>query len=178
MVGLGRAGVGRAGPNTWRAVAQPCHGRGLLLGFIRSTAHTVWLTVDQRSWSMVLRQGPWWTEPIVISPRLGSCAPGAGLRCSPCPFLLCFFHGALPPAMCSSASSRNGLGIQLRWGKASPCHGDCNGGVRATDGAFQVTGHGERRLEHNRCAGMARVQRHWPVLWCAWVSQCSSRHVG
>ena len=86
MVGSGRAGVGQARPNTWRAVAQPRHGRGLLLGFVRSTAHTVWLTVDQRSWSMVLRQGPWWTEPIVISPRLGSCAPGARLRCSPCPF--------------------------------------------------------------------------------------------
>ena len=27
-------------------------------------------------------------------------------------------------------------------------------------------------------AGMARVQRHWPALWCAWVSQCSSGHVG
>ena len=25
---------------------------------------------------------------------------------------------------------------------------------------------------------MAWVQRHWPVLWCAWASQCSSGHVG
>ena len=122
-------------PNTWRAVAQPRHSHGLLLGFVRSMAHTVWLTVDQCSWSMVLRQGPWWTEPIIISTWLGSCAPGAGLRCSPCPFLLCFFLGALPPATCSPASSRNGSRIHLRWGKASLCHGDCNGGVRATDGA-------------------------------------------
>ena len=53
----GWAGVGWAGPNTWQAVALPCHGRGLLLGFVHSAAHTVWLTVDQRSWSMDLRQG-------------------------------------------------------------------------------------------------------------------------
>ena len=25
---------------------------------------------------------------------------------------------------------------------------------------------------------MVRVQRHWPVLWCAWASQCSNGHVG
>jgi hypothetical protein len=92
--------------------------------------------------------------------------------------LLCFFHGALLPTTCSSASSRNGSGIQLRWGKASLCHGDCNGGVRATDGASYVTGHSERWLEHNLRAGMARVQRHWLALWCAWASQCSSGHVG
>ena len=49
LMGSGRAGVGWAGPNTWRAVAQPRHGRGLLLGFVHSMAHTVWLTVDQRS---------------------------------------------------------------------------------------------------------------------------------
>ena len=94
------------------------------------------------------------------------------------PLLLCFFHGALPPATCSPASSRNGSGIQLRWGKASPRHGDCNGGVRTTDGASYVTGHGARRLDHNRRAGMVRVQRHWPVMWCVWASQCSSGHVG
>jgi len=80
--------------------------------------------------------------------------------------------------MCSPASFRNGSGIQLRWGKASPRHGDCNGGVRTTDGASYVTGHGARRLDHNRRAGMVRVQRHWPVLWCVWASQCSSGHVG
>jgi len=88
----------------------------------------------KRRWSMDLGQGPWWTESIVISPRLGSCAPGVGLRCSTRP-LLCFFHGMLPPATCSPVSSRNGSGVQLRWGKASPCHGDYNGGVRTTDGA-------------------------------------------
>ena len=56
-LGSGWAGLGRADPDTWHAVTLPRHGRGLLLGFVHSAAHTVWLTVDQRSWSMDLRQG-------------------------------------------------------------------------------------------------------------------------
>jgi hypothetical protein len=43
--------------------------------------------------------------------------------------LLCFFHGALLPATCSPASSRNGSGIQLRWGKTSSGDGEPDGGV-------------------------------------------------
>ena len=69
------------------------------------------------------------------SSRLGSCAPGAGLRCSTRPLRLCFFHSMLPRATCSPVGSCNGSGVQLRWGKVSPCHGDCNGGVGATDRA-------------------------------------------
>ena len=103
---------------------------------------------------------------------LGSCVGGRRGR------ILYFLLGVLPPVMCSLASSRNGSGVQLWWEKAFPCHGNYNGGVRAIDGASYVTGHGERRLEHNRRARMAWVQRHWPVLWCVWVSQCSSGHVG
>ena len=61
----------------WRAVAQPRHGRGLLLGFVHSAAHTVWFTVDQRSWSMDLQQGAWWTKSTVSSPWLGSRAPSS-----------------------------------------------------------------------------------------------------
>ena len=63
----GWAGLGRAGPNTWHAVTLPRHGRGLLLGFVHSVAHTVWLTVDQRSWFMDLRQGAWWTKSTSLS---------------------------------------------------------------------------------------------------------------
>ena len=70
----GRAGLGRARPDTWQAVAQPRHGHGPLLGFVHSAAHTVWPTVDQRSWSMDLRQGAWWTKSTVSSPWLGSRA--------------------------------------------------------------------------------------------------------
>ena len=86
---------------------------------------------------------------LVHGPKVGSMVDrahrhfsSARLMCTGCraalltlPLLLCFFHGALPPATCSPASSRNGSGIQLRWGKASPCHGNYDGGVRATDGA-------------------------------------------
>jgi len=55
QTGLWWAGLGWADPDTWHAVMLPCHGRGLLLGFVHSAAHTVWLTVDQRSWFMDLR---------------------------------------------------------------------------------------------------------------------------
>ena len=68
--------------------------------------------------------------------------PSARLMCTGCrvalltlPLFLYFSHGALLPATCSPASSRNGSDLQLRWGKASLCHGDGNGGVRAMDGA-------------------------------------------
>ena len=62
LMGSGWAGLGRADSDTWHAVTLPRHGRGPLLGFVHSMAHTVWLTVDQRSWSMDLRQGAWWTK--------------------------------------------------------------------------------------------------------------------
>ena len=65
---LGWAGLGRADLDTWHAAMLPCHGRGPLLGFVHSAAHTVWFTVDQRSWSMDLQQGAWWTKSTVSSP--------------------------------------------------------------------------------------------------------------
>ena len=37
--------------------------------------------------------------------------------------------GALLPVVSSPASSYGGAGVQLRWGKAPPRHGDCDGGV-------------------------------------------------
>ena len=42
----------------------------------------------------------------------------------------------------------------------------------------QGAGHGERRLELHRRAGMVRVLRHRPILWCMWATLCSSGHVG
>ena len=78
----GWAGLGWAGPDTWQAVALPRHDRGPLLGFIHSSRAWAWLTVDQ----VVLVHGPK-AGSLVDQvhrrfPRLGSCAPGAGLRCS------------------------------------------------------------------------------------------------
>ena len=82
----GWAGLGRAGPDMWQAVALPRHGRGPLLGFIHSSRAWAWLTVDQ----VVLVNGPKVGSPVDQVhrhlPRLGSCAPGARLRCSTCPF--------------------------------------------------------------------------------------------
>ena len=75
LVGSGWAGLGQADPDTWHAVMLPRRGRGPLLGFVHSAAHTVWFTVDQRSWSMDLQQGAWWTKSTVSSPWLGSRAP-------------------------------------------------------------------------------------------------------
>ena len=116
--------------------------------------------------------GPWTTYRSTVSEstlhlsgvvhvhRVHACVAGEGS-------LPCCLAGVFPSATCSPASCCNGSGVQLRWRKASPCHGDCNGGVRTTDGASYVIGHGERRLELNRHAGVARVQRHRPGLWCA-----------
>ena len=44
-MGSGWAGLGRADLDTWHAVMLPRHGRGLLLGFVHSASHTVWLMV-------------------------------------------------------------------------------------------------------------------------------------
>ena len=63
-------------------MALPRHGRGPLLGFVHSSRARAWLTVDQ----VVLVHGPK-VGSLVDQvhhhfPRLGSCAPGARLRCS------------------------------------------------------------------------------------------------
>ena len=83
---------------------------------------------------MDLRQGPWWTKFTFLFSgwvhvhRVHACMASEGS-------LPCFLAGMFPSATCSPTSYRNGLGIQLRWGKASLRHGNYNGGVRATDGA-------------------------------------------
>ena len=69
-LGLKRApagfGLGRAGPDTWQAVALPRHGRGPLLGFVHSSRAWAWLMVDQE----VLVHGPQiglrWTESTLL----------------------------------------------------------------------------------------------------------------
>jgi len=77
-----RVGPVWVGPDTWQAVALPRHGRGPLLGFVHSSREWAWLTVDQ----VVLVHGPK-AGSLVDQvhrhfPWLGSCAPGARLRCS------------------------------------------------------------------------------------------------
>ena len=133
LVGLGRAGVGRA-----EHVAR-CD----------AATSRPWALIGlrpQHGSHRVAHGGP---ALLVHGPKAGSMVDrahrhfsSARLMCTGCratlltlPLFLCFFHGALLPATCSPASSRNGSDLQLRWGKASLCHGDCNGGVRATDGA-------------------------------------------
>ena len=49
--------------------------------------------------------------------------------------ILCFLPSVFPPAASSLVSLRSGASVQLRWGKDSPGHGDCDGGVGATDRA-------------------------------------------
>ena len=44
--------LGRAGPDTWHAVALPHRSHGPPLGFVHSSAHTAWFTVNLCSWSM------------------------------------------------------------------------------------------------------------------------------
>ena len=136
---------------------------GFKLGLNRAGFGPVWAELTRtrgvlwRSWALTglrflavgmsaAHGGPKFT---VHGPKAGSMVdrvhchfPSARLMCTGCraallnsPLLLCFLHGALPPATCSPASSHNGSGVQLRWGKASLHHGDCNGEVRTADGA-------------------------------------------
>jgi hypothetical protein len=62
----------------------------------------------------------------------------------------------LLPVASSLVNPRGGVGVQLGRGKASPSHGDYVGGVKVAARASQGAGHGERRLELHRRAGMAR----------------------
>ena len=90
--------------------------------------------VDQEALVHGPQTGLQWSEStlhlsgVVHVHRVHACVAGEGS-------LPCCLADMFPLAMSSPASSRNGSGVQLRWGKASPCHGDCNGGVRMTDGA-------------------------------------------
>jgi hypothetical protein len=63
---------------------------------------------------------------------------------------------ALLPAASSLVNPRGDAAVQLARGKASPGHGDCVSGVKVAARASQGAGHGERRLELHRLAGMAR----------------------
>ena len=122
-------------------------------------------------WTQV--HGPWTADRSTVvrvhpsSLRRGPCAPSSrvcgrrGEKSSVSP------AAVLSPAASSLVSPRGGVGVQLRRGILSSCRGDCDGGVKVAAKASQGAGHGERRLEHNRRAGVARVQRHRPGLWCA-----------
>ena len=65
-MGSGWAGLGRARPDTWQAVALPRHACGPLLGFVHSSRAWAWLMVDQE----VLVHGPQiglrWTESTLL----------------------------------------------------------------------------------------------------------------
>ena len=45
-----------------------------------------------------------------------------------------FFPVVLPPVVSSPASLSGGVGVQLRWEKAWPCHGECPGEVNVVVG--------------------------------------------
>ena len=51
-----------------------------------------------------------------------------------------FFPGVLPPVVSSPASPSSGVGVQLRWAKAWPCHGGCPGEVNVVAGRLQLAG--------------------------------------
>ena len=53
-----------------------------------------------------------------------------------------FFLGVLPPVVSSPTSHSNGLGVQLRWAKAWPCHGGCPSEVNVVAGRLQLAGRG------------------------------------
>ena len=79
----------RAGlwPTTWHAVALPCHCHGPPLGFVQSSTHTTWFTVDWRSRSMDRRLGLRWTESMLLPSslvhvhRVQARAAGEGILC-------------------------------------------------------------------------------------------------
>ena len=146
-------------------------------------AATSWPWASTRLWSSTVGvsvahggprdAGPWTADRSTVvrvypsSLRRGPCAPSSrvcgrrGEKSSVSP------AAVLSPAASSLVSPRGGVGVQLRRGKVSSRRGDYDGGVKVVAKASQGAGHGERRLEHNRRAGVARVQRHRPGLWCA-----------
>jgi hypothetical protein len=146
-LGSGWAGLGRAGPNTWRAVAQPRHGHGLLLGFAHSTAHTVWLTVDQKAPVHGPLIGLRWTRSTLPSFSLWSMCTGCTRGLPARGVFPCFSRGCAFAGGELAGEPRGGAGVQLGRGKASPGHGDYVGGVEVAARASQDAGHGERRLE-------------------------------
>jgi len=56
-----------------------------------------------------------------------------------------FFPVVLPPVVSSPASPSSGVGVQLRWAKAWPCHSGCPGEVNVVVERLQLAGRGERR---------------------------------
>ena len=73
-----------------------------------------------------------------------------------------FFPCVLPLVMSSPASPSSGVGVQLRWAKAWPCHSGCPGEVNVVVGRLQLAGRGERRRGfvgvHGQAAVVARAQ--------------------
>ena len=68
-----------------------------------------------------------------------------------------FFPSVLPPVVSSPASPSSGVGVQLRWAKAWPCHGGCPGEVKVVAGRLQLAGRGEWRRGFISVYGQAAV---------------------
>ena len=174
LVGSGWAGLGRTCGKLWR-----CH-----VMAVGSTGLRPQLTGVSAAHGGPGGAGPWTADRSTVdrvhppSLRRGPCAPSvlAGGRrggCSPI-----FPAAVLLPTASSLRASCGSAGVRLGRGKASSRCGDCVGGVKVAVKASQGAGHDERRLELHRRAGMVRVLRHRPILWCVWATLCSSGHVG
>jgi hypothetical protein len=115
LAGSGWAGLGRAGPDTWQAVALPHHSLG---------PH--W-DVDFGCGRGRGRGSRWTASPsfllsVVHVHRFHACVAGEGI-------FPCFLAGVFPLAMCSPTSFRSGTSAQLSRGKILPGLDDCDGGV-------------------------------------------------
>ena len=67
------------------------------------------------------------------------------------------FPVMLPPVVSSPASPSSGVGVQLMWAKAWPCHGGCPGEVNVVVGRLQLAGHGGSGVGSSVCMDRAAV---------------------
>ena len=74
-----------------------------------------------------------------------------------------FFPDVLPPVVSSPASPSSGVGVQLRWAKAWPCHGGCPSEVNVVAGRLQLVRRSSYTGER-RCGGCGGGTGDW---WCA-----------
>ena len=168
--------LGRAGPDTWRAVALPRHSHGPLLG----SDSQRWLTVDQEALVYGPKTGST-VDQVHYSllghgPRaLGSCTGGR--------------RGEFPlffpwPSSCRRrarwVSPRGGAGVQLWRGKVPSCRGDYDGGGRLTVKASQGSDHGERWIGVAVLVGESRTGRcgGWKLAWQGTLASCGSSERG
>ena len=120
--------LGRAGSDMWQAMALPHRSHGPPLGFVHHSAHTAWLTVNSCSRSMdrwLVFGGP--SPPFFLL---------AWFMCTGCRRVWparkdssASLPGMFPSVACSPVSFHSGVGVQLRWGKASSGLDDYDGGV-------------------------------------------------